>query len=349
MISICIIVKNEQENLQVCLERLAPTGFEIVIADTGSSDNTKEIARKYTDYVYDFEWEDDFSKARNFIMGKASNDFIMMVDSDEFLTDINIEELKYLILKNPEAVGRIHRNNIFFREDNGFQAKEQVNRIFSKQHYRYYGRIHEQIERMDRKEYETYSVPVFFDHSGYDGSLEKRSEKSERNLHLLKRMLEEDGADPYVLYQLAKAYYMKRDYDSAVIYFREALTFDLDTRLEYVIDMVEIYAYALIKTKQYREALLLENIYDEFSHSADFVFVMGLIYMENGMFEKALQEFEKVVKFADCKVQGVNSHLAYYNMGVMYECMQEKGKALNYYKKCDGYQPALQGIDRCTK
>ena len=65
-VSVCIIAKNEEKYIEECLKRLIPYGFEIVVADTGSTDATKEIARRYADKVLEFEWTDDFSAARNF-------------------------------------------------------------------------------------------------------------------------------------------------------------------------------------------------------------------------------------------------------------------------------------------
>ena len=65
-ISVCVIAKNEEKNIEKCLAPLVPYNFEIILVDTGSTDRTKEIARKYTDQIYDFEWVNDFSAARNF-------------------------------------------------------------------------------------------------------------------------------------------------------------------------------------------------------------------------------------------------------------------------------------------
>ena len=65
-ISVCMITKNEEKKLERCLSSLAPYGFEIVIVDTGSTDRTKEIAAKYTDKIFHFEWINDFSAARNY-------------------------------------------------------------------------------------------------------------------------------------------------------------------------------------------------------------------------------------------------------------------------------------------
>ena len=73
-ISVCIITKNEAHNLEICLERLAKYDYEIVVIDTGSTDGSVELAKKYTDKVFDFVWVDDFSAARNYAIEKATNE-----------------------------------------------------------------------------------------------------------------------------------------------------------------------------------------------------------------------------------------------------------------------------------
>jgi len=347
MISICIIVKNESKNLSTCLEKLSRTGYEIVVVDTGSVDDSKDIAYKFTDKVYDFVWVNDFSAARNFAISKATKEYIIMIDSDEFLTEIDKVKLEELLKNNEKSVGRLHRNNVFTRDGVGFSGKELVNRIFPKKYFNYSGKIHEQVIALDGKDYMTYVAPVYVDHIGYDGSIEDRKEKANRNIKMLLEVLEEDGDDPYILYQLGKGYYLDKEYEKATEYFRRALTFDLNIELEYVIDMIEIYGYSLINSEQFEEALLLENIYDEFSGSADFVFLMGLIYMQNFLYEKAEKEFLKATSYPDSKVEGVNSYLAYYNAGVIVECLEDKEKAILYFEKCGDYEPALQGIIRC--
>ena len=346
MISICIIVKDEEKNIKICLEKLINIGYEIIVIDTGSKDNTKKIVKEYTENVYDFTWCGDFSKARNFAASKASNDMILMVDSDEFLSFFDKEGFEKLVKLYPEKVGRIKRTNLFAREGIGFSAKENVNRIYSKKLYKYDGMIHEQIVSIVGNGYETYVAPIMFDHSGYDGDLNKRKEKSQRNIEMLKIALKE-GADPYILYQLGKSYYLQEEYEQASRYFSEGLTFDLNIELEYVIDMVEMYGYSLINSGQNKEALMFENIYNEFMGSADFVFLMGFIYMQNLMFDKAEKEFLKASTYTESKVEGVNSYLAYYNAGVIRECLGDKKKALDYFSRCGDYELALEGIKRC--
>src|SRR5690554_6641792 len=95
-ISLCMIVKNEEEVLAQCLDSVKDICDEIIIADTGSTDRTKEIAGKYTDKIYDFEWIDDFSAARNFAFSKATMDYILWLDADDVLLGEDQEKLKKL-------------------------------------------------------------------------------------------------------------------------------------------------------------------------------------------------------------------------------------------------------------
>lgn len=96
-VSVCMIVKNESKVLKRCLDSLDGLYDELVILDTGSSDNTKEIAYTYTDKVYDFTWVNDFSKARNAAFERCSCDYIYSVDADEVLDEENRQ--KFLMLK----------------------------------------------------------------------------------------------------------------------------------------------------------------------------------------------------------------------------------------------------------
>ena len=88
-LSVCIITKNECEMLKKCLEHLFPhtqkMGHEIVVVDTGSTDETIGMCKTYTDKIYEFSWINDFAAARNFAASKASYDWILCIDSDEYV------------------------------------------------------------------------------------------------------------------------------------------------------------------------------------------------------------------------------------------------------------------------
>jgi len=88
-ISVCMIVKNEEKVLARCLDSLKGLYEELIIVDTGSSDSTKEIAKRYTDKIYDFAWTGSFSDARNYSFSKATMEYIYSADADEVLDEEN--------------------------------------------------------------------------------------------------------------------------------------------------------------------------------------------------------------------------------------------------------------------
>ena len=378
MISVCIITKNEQENIERCLKSLMPYEMEIIVVDTGSTDNTKDIVQRYTDKVFDFEWCDDFAAAKNFAISKTSNDYIIMLDSDEYIDKFEESELIRTIGNNSDKAGRIQIKNVFKKTDPCKESREWVSRIFNKKSYHYEGRIHEQIVRYDGKEYDTFQAPVTIIHTGYDLTEKEKKAKAKRNISLLEKELDRlikknnknnrlniceiDGIElvdhifendsalslilqkdeylPYILYQLGKGYYMAMDYPRACDCFSCALSFDLNPKLEYVTDAVETYGYALVNADRADEALMFENIYNEFGNTADFQFLMGIIYMNNERFDDAVSEFLKATKHKECRNVGSNSYLAYYNIGVIYECLGDVDKAISYYRRCGNYKQA---------
>lgn len=86
-ISLCMIVKNEEDVLERCLRSAEGVADEIIIADTGSTDQTKEIARRCGAKVYDFVWKDDFAAARNFAFSKATCDYLFWLDADDVVPE----------------------------------------------------------------------------------------------------------------------------------------------------------------------------------------------------------------------------------------------------------------------
>lgn len=91
ILTVGMIIKNEEKHLENCLSALKKlldnVPSELIIVDTGSTDRSKEIALKYTDKVYDFEWIDDFAAARNHGLKKAKGEWFMQLDADEYLDD----------------------------------------------------------------------------------------------------------------------------------------------------------------------------------------------------------------------------------------------------------------------
>lgn len=347
MLSICMIMKNEERLLEKCLMALKPLNAELIIVDTGSTDSSKAIAAKYTDKLYDFTWTCDFSAARNYAISKATNDCILTIDADEILSSHKISELNKAIDictcddKGCPPVGRIICKNHFMNNNEKSTRIEALPRMFSKRFFRYDGIIHEQLIPIDSDISKAYiDTSLEFDHYGYYGDEQFITTKTDRNINLLISMNKENPDDPYIMYQLGKSYYMRGDYSKACDIFDKCLYHDLDPRLEYVQDLVVSYGYTLINTEQYETALGLEGVYNDMNICCEYIFLMGLIYMNNGLFDKAISEFRKATTFKSCSIEGSNSYLANYNIGVIYECTGNTKVARNFYQKCRNYEPA---------
>lgn len=345
MISVCIITKNEADKLDICLDALYDAPAELVVVDTGSSDNTIEVAKKYTDKVYSFEWCNDFSAARNFAAEKAANDVILMVDTDEYLTKADWSVVSRFA-RNSESVGRITRTNIYTRGGEVQRSKDVVSRLYNRKVCHYEGIIHEQIVRKDGANYQPQELPLYFDHVGYDGSDEAVAAKADRNIELLLAEYAKNDSDVYTFYQLGKSYYMKKDYERAFYWLDLATYQELDERLEYVEDLIVSYGYAMLNTKRAEQAMGLCELAENFPESADFFFMLGLVYMNNEFFEKAIETFESATHKKNALAEGVNSYKAFYNIGVIYECLGNTKEARQHYMKAQEYDKARERLSR---
>lgn len=348
-ISLCMIVKNSSGTLPGVLDAVKDSGFEIIIVDTGSSDNSVDIARSYTEHVYSFEWIDDFSAARNFSISKAKNDWILVLDSDETITQIDNAKLESLTQKPIECLGYITRRN-HFGEDGVYT--DEVDRFFNRTAWHYEGVIHEQlrpVKPLKKPDCEPlFDTFIKCEHSGYMGSSEEMLAKSKRNEELLLKELEKNGGDPYTYFQLGQCYNGFDD-EKALEYYSKGLEFDVDPSLEYVQMMVIAYGYALVHLERFDEALALESIYDDFATSADFITLMGVIYMRSGNYLKAMTEFLKATMHPVAHNEGANSYIPLYNMGIINEMAGNKADAINYYQRCGSFKLAMERLKELNK
>lgn len=168
-----MIVKNEEEILARCLEPLLKIADEIIIVDTGSSDKTKEVAQKYTDKIYDFDWIGDFAAARNYSLSKASCDYIYTADADEVLDEKNTElflQLKNALMPEIEIVEMAYANHTEFNTTANFEIEYRPKLFRRLRRFEFADPIHETL-RTDPIVYRSNIVirhcPTS-DHSGRD-------------------------------------------------------------------------------------------------------------------------------------------------------------------------------------
>lgn len=340
-VSVCIIAKNEEKNIERCLSSLAPYDFEIVLVDTGSTDRTKELAAKYTDKIYDFTWCDDFAAARNFSLEKASNSFIFMLDCDEWIISMDVEELHYFMKKLSHAAGAVMRQNITGTPEHPGRTSDQTERFFSKKRFHYTGIIHEQLTPKFEKSFECLLLNTTIGHDGYCMSEQQRQEKGKRNLLLLQRQAQNDPENPYIFYQLGKAYELNKDWEQAKVSYETALSYPLDTELAFVQALICSYGQLLLNLKLYEEALTHVVRFKDLQISADYSYLAGIVYENNSRYEDALDSYLHAVQLPTASQTGANSFLSYYRLGKILLMIEEYSTAKSYFIQCGEYPPAL--------
>ena len=332
-----MIVKNEELFLDTALKSVKSVlgSFDITVVDTGSTDRTKEIASENGASVFDFAWCDDFSAARNFAADKAKNDWIFVLDADEEVMGTQANELAEF-LSDAQAVGSVTRVEL------SDKANTYESRLYNKKYYKYEGRIHEQIAPLGNLQKIIKATPILIAHHGYLPEYKRVNYKLERNEILLKKELAEYPGDPYLLHQLGKSYFCNgRDLLQACSCFEKALSSRPDVRFGYVYDMVECYGYALLNTGQHEKALKLRDAYARhYKTNPCFSFLSAHIYQNNGMLIEAVECYESCLGVDIVDYKGITSHLSYYNIGVILECVGMIDDAIQMYKNCGDYEPA---------
>lgn len=345
-ISVCIITKNEAHNLEKCLQSIRPYPFEIVVVDTGSTDNSKDIATKYADKVVDFTWVDDFSAARNFSVSQASHNMILVLDTDEYITDIDLDEIYSLMEANPRAIGLIKRIDYFEAGEMRRSQEVRVDRLFNRKYYHYVNPIHECLQPIGKIDLETYNIPLTADHTGYLGTQEELDAKSLRDIRLLEKQLESEPDNPYLYFQIGQSYLVMRNQEKALHYLQLAMGHNPPVGPDYSRILIKNYGELLITSDQAEAALALLKYYDSYQNNADYLCLIGKIYIQLNNPLKALPEFIKALTAPEYDSPDSRKEIPSYFIGHIYQCYGQLDIALEHFKKCGDYPPALKRINQ---
>jgi glycosyltransferase involved in cell wall biosynthesis len=224
-LSLCMIVRNEEERLGTCLESVSDLVDEIVVVDTGSTDQTVAVAERYGARVGHFPWCDDFSAARNVSIGMASCDWILWLDADDVLPREDIDKIRGLLRKEKD------KGYFFVLDSQGYEPVSCLQtRLFPNlpgAQFEY--PVHEQITPSLIKlgiGFEATDVRVV--HTGYT-TPEVVREKQERYLRILERWLEDHPEACIVRSHVAMTYYIWGDLDRSIAEYERILN-DSDCR-----------------------------------------------------------------------------------------------------------------------
>lgn len=287
-ISLCVIAKNEESNIGRCLSSCEHIVDEIIVADTGSTDNTVKVAKSFGAKVIYSPWENNFAKARNAAISEATCEWILYLDCDEAIDFEGGLRLKE-VLEGPLNEGE--NEGFCLNLINVVDGKMTLNygslRVFrNRPEYRFRGRIHEQIFPSIGEHYPEsciQALEVDFYHYGYDSNGSDIEAKKKRNIAIFESY-EEDEKDGFFYYNLANEYTRANDAKEAIKYYllaKETPAYDNGFKLFLPIYTVKCY-YDL---KMYHEAIKIGLEYLEFyPNYKDLNFLLAVCYYEAGLY-----------------------------------------------------------------
>lgn len=224
-VSLCLIVKNEEDNLEDCLRSAGDLVDEIVVVDTGSTDRTKDIAARCGAQVFDFPWVDSFAAARNQSLQYATGDWVLWMDADDRLDDDNRQKLRALLANLPSDNAAFVMKCLCLPDPVQKTATvvDHVRLFRNHPEVRWQYRIHEQILPALRKQgVRVCWSDVVVHHVGYqDPALRRR--KLGRDIRLLELEDREHPDDPFTLFNLGSVYQELGKQKEALEYLRRSL------------------------------------------------------------------------------------------------------------------------------
>jgi len=214
-ISLCMIVKNEEKVLGRCLDSVKDAVDEIIIVDTGSTDRTKEIAKEFTNKIYDFEWVDHFAKARNFAFSKATMDYQMWLDADDVIEPKEREKLLQLKKSLDQRVDMVtFRYHTHFDGDGNPILTSTRERLFKREkNFQWKDAIHEYVQMTGHVIHEEIAI-----------SHKKEGSSGDRNLKIYRGLVAEGKVlSPRETYYFARELMDHGEYSEATQYFNQFL------------------------------------------------------------------------------------------------------------------------------
>lgn len=307
-LSLCMIVRDEEEMLPRCLEAIKDGVDEMVIVDTGSRDKTVEIAESFGARVLHHTWTGNFGEARNVGMDAATGDWLIIVDADEVFVGDDAKRLH-------ELKGHTWREAFFIEEinhtgdlDDGTAAKHNALRMIrNRPEHRYIGTVHEQLahhlpgylpERLEHTD-------IRMEHFGYLGHVRESKNKTDRNMELLLEQLEAEPDSAFVHFNVASEMSgIVGNEEKALHHFQRSWDLTKDDEhfrlYGFVPSMVTRYVRALRIFEKYEEMdEACAVIHSKFEGFTDVYFEQALAKLDAGERDEGVRLLEKCIELGD--------------------------------------------------
>lgn len=331
-----MIVKNEEDVIARCLDSIKGIVEEINIIDTGSSDRTKEIGKKYTNRVFDFEWIDNFAAARNFAFQQATKNYILWLDADDILTEEDQEKLKILKESLAPSIDAVSMNYHLSFDDEGnvVSSLKRYRLVKTKNKFTWIGNVHEFLAVSGN----LFDSDIAVTHSPL-------SHNHERNIQIYKNMLASgETFSPRDTFYYANELMDHNNFEEAILNYNEFL----DSKLGWVEDNIR----ACFKLADcYNKLNDIENelgstlqtlIYD--APRPEACCRLGYFFMEQAKNEIAIHwyhqaltsENEQHISFQN---KTFSTWLPHLQLCVLYDRVQKYEEAYYHNEKARKYKP----------
>jgi len=292
-ISVCMIVKNEAYQLNNLLTALDDAIEEVIVVDTGSTDDTVSIASQHKNVkVYHFPWCNDFAKARNESIKYATKDYILWLDADDMIDKQDIIKLKFHLHNYPGKAVYLTLQDI------------QAGNIFSSLQLRIFpnvpgvefvGRVHEQVTfSLDKLGILTTAAPIVVQHYGYD-SAETVIRKLKRNLYILLEELRSEPNNYLVNLNIGKCFVGIEKFSEAEPYIDRAIevletTKTIGSKDNFFLAYVTKVTILSVNGKTDEAVKLLESKRSDFAGLTIYNYTMGEMYFRTKNYKKAYKD-----------------------------------------------------------
>lgn len=335
-ISLCMIVKNEEDVLARCLRSVARYVDEIIIVDTGSTDNTKKICRRFTDKIFDFEWIDDFAAARNFSFSKAAGDYLMWLDADDVISEENAARLSALKERLAETAPDVVMSRyVTSSDENG----EPVFSFFRERllkrtsNFRWEGFIHECIAPRGKIVYSDFTVHH-----------RKERNAGDRNLRIFQKKISQGvRLDARSAFYYGRELFYNKMYTESAAVLERAIDMGLKNNLnEACLFLFDSYN-ALGETQ--KAMLALFKSLEKGTPRADILCKLAGVFKSRRDYETAAFWYEAATKCSDLTKRGefdrseYRTVIPFIELSCCYFYMGDKQRASVFHEKAKALRP----------
>ncbi|TCT15484.1 glycosyltransferase involved in cell wall biosynthesis [Natranaerovirga pectinivora] len=339
-VSLCMIVKNEEKNLPRCLESVKDIVDEMIIVDTGSEDQTIEIAKAFGAKVYNFKWENDFGTARNESIKYANSDWILLMDADDEFPKEDKEKFRYLVNKGDEEIYFFETHSYVGRRPGpNITVNLNVRLIKNNAGYFFESPIHEQLKN---NKYPKNNIPGTIEnikiyHHGYLKHNIEKKKKRERNKMILKELIKKEPDNMFHLFNLGNEFFAENNYIEALEYYNKAYSKFDATKVyspKLIIRMVLCCYFLDLNDEGFELAKkILRNHYPELT---DLEYLKGIIFHKQKRYTLAIDCFNKCIEMREAPphlkfILGVENYRTYNTLSEIYIELKDYDRA---YKNC---------------